>query len=108
MASGNTAPRLTSQSLRVLKLFVDAPSRTCSGAEMMKATGLSSGTLYPILLRFEEYGLLESSWEKEKPQSLGRPRRRLYSVTGLGLKVGREALSELGVPGLLRPAVARA
>ena|SRR5947207_12162923 len=101
------APRLTSQSLKVLKMFVDAPLQAYSGAELMKVTGLSSGTLYPILFRFEEYGLLQSKWEKGKAQALGCPRRRLYSVTAPGLSVARYALSELGVPGLLRLALAR-
>lgn len=73
----------------------------------MKAVSLSSGTLYPILLRFEDRGLLDSEWEKGKPQALGRPRRRLYSITAHGQKVARSALAELGVPGLVRPAFAR-
>jgi PadR family transcriptional regulator, regulatory protein PadR len=107
MPPRNEAPRLTSQSLKVLKLFVDAPSQPCSGAEIIKATELSSGTLYPILFRFEVYGLLQSKWEKGKPQALGRPRRKLYSITAPGLTIARNALTELGVPGLLRPAFGR-
>ena len=107
MPPRNEAPRLTSQSLKVLKMFVDAPSQTYSGAEIMKATGLSSGTLYPILFRFEDYGFLKSKWEKGRAQMLGRPRRKLYSVTAPGLTVARSALTELGVPGLLRPAFGR-
>lgn len=98
------APRLSRQGLKVLKLFVDDPSRTLSGSEIMKTGSLSSGTLYPILLRFERYGLLKSRWEKGKPEVLGRPRRRLYSITGDGLEIAREALTELVVPaGLLQP-----
>jgi DNA-binding PadR family transcriptional regulator len=88
-------PRLTGPSLKVLKQFVDAPSHAFSGAEIMKATSLPSGTLYPILFRFEDCGLLESEWETEKPQALGRPRRRLYLVTRQGLAVARSALKEL-------------
>ena len=61
----------------------------------------------PILFRFEDYGWLQSKWEKRKPEVLGRPRRRLYSVTGPGLTIARNALAELGVPGLLRPALGR-
>jgi DNA-binding MarR family transcriptional regulator len=100
-------PRLTSQSLKVLKLFVEAPSARHSGAAIMKATGLSSGTLYPLLFRFEDHGLLESAWESGDPRELGRPRRRLYTVTRRGAAVARAELTALAVPGLLRPAVGR-
>jgi len=106
MTPKQDSPRLTSQSLKVLKLFVESSSHAYSGAEIMKATGLSSGTLYPILFRFEEHGLLESAWERGKAQTLGRPRRRLYSVTRHGLTVARSALTELAVHGL-RPAFGR-
>ena len=99
--------RLTEQSLRVLKVFLDEP-RAYSGAALMKAIGLSSGTLYPILMRFEDAGVLDSAWESESPQALGRPRRRLYTITGEGQRIAREALVSLGVPvGLLRPEFAR-
>ena len=91
--------RLSHQSLRVLRVFLDATQDDVhvelAGADLMAAAHLSSGTLYPILLRFEKAGLLESRWEKEKPQALGRPRRRFYSMTKLGLKVARESLEDL-------------
>ncbi len=104
MGNEREGPRLTSQSLKVLKIFLESPSRSYSGAEIIKSAGLASGTVYPILLRFEEHDILESDWEKGKPQALGRPRRRLYSITGHGQKVARAALADLAVPGLLRPA----
>jgi PadR family transcriptional regulator, regulatory protein PadR len=65
----------------------------------------SHGTLYKALQRLEEAGLLESQWEDpDIAASEGRPRRRLYSVTGAGeralaaweAKYGRAA----GRPGL--------
>lgn len=43
------------------------------------------GTLYKALARMAEAGLLESRWEDpEVAAAEGRPRRRLYHVTGLG------------------------
>jgi PadR family transcriptional regulator PadR len=50
------------------------------------------GTLYKALGRMEAAGLLQSHWE-EADQALaeGRPRRRLYRVTG----VGERALSTI-------------
>jgi len=43
------------------------------------------GTLYKALERMERAGLLESRWEDpEVAAAERRPRRRLYSITGLG------------------------
>jgi DNA-binding PadR family transcriptional regulator len=101
---GTDTLRLTQQSLRVLKLFSEDPGTPLAGADIMKATRLASGTLYPILLRFENHGLLESDWESELPTTLGRPRRRFYSITSEGRAVARRALAELSTPFLL-PAI---
>jgi PadR family transcriptional regulator PadR len=43
------------------------------------------GTLYKALQRLEDAGLLASRWEDPEVASAeGRPRRRLYGVTGAG------------------------
>lgn len=45
----------------------------------------SHGTLYKALSRMTETGLLEARWEDpEKAEAAGRPRRRLYTVSGAG------------------------
>lgn len=43
---------------------------------------LGHGTLYKALSRLETAGLLESRWEEIDTAVEGRPRRRLYRVTG--------------------------
>jgi DNA-binding PadR family transcriptional regulator len=43
---------------------------------------LGHGTLYKALSRLERDGLLDSRWEEIQPVDEGRPRRRLYRVTG--------------------------
>ena len=50
--------------------------------DLSKETELSSGTLYPILVRLEERGFLESKWESA-PEP-GRPPRHLYRLTAKG------------------------
>jgi len=46
---------------------------------------LAHGTLYKALGRMSEAGLLESEWEAAaSAEAAGRPRRRLYRVTGAG------------------------
>jgi PadR family transcriptional regulator, regulatory protein PadR len=48
------------------------------------------GTLYKALSRLEEFGLLTSRWE-DAAAAEGRPRRRLYELTGHGARVAEEA-----------------
>lgn len=86
------APKPTQQTLKVLDAIFSHPNT--SGAEIGKRTKLASGTLYPILLRLEEAGLLSSEWEVEDPQTLGRPRRRFYRVTGEGVRYAKVATAE--------------
>ena len=91
--------RLSHQSLRVLRVFLDALNESVraelAGADIMRAADISSGTLYPILLRFERTGALSSRWEDERPQDLGRPRRRLYRLTAAGVTLAHDALGAL-------------
>ena len=92
---GQTEPRLTQQTLKVLGALVTGHVRELSGADIAKSTQLSSGTLYPILYRLEQVGWVSSSWEKGDPASLGRPRRRYYRVTAEGARRVREVVREL-------------
>ena len=50
------------------------------------------GTLYKALGRLEEFGLLSSRWE-DAPAVEGRPRRRLYELTGEGSEVAENLLN---------------
>jgi len=55
------------------------------GFEIMRATHLPSGTVYPLLRRLEAAGHLESSWEDaDKAHEEGRPPRRYYEATAEG------------------------
>jgi DNA-binding PadR family transcriptional regulator len=79
-------------------MLVDEPRRGYSGAEIAKETGIGSGTLYPLLARFEAAGLVTGKWEVADPASLGRPRRRFYKLTAAGYKVAQKSLAELQIP----------
>jgi PadR family transcriptional regulator PadR len=87
--------RLSHRSLRVLAYFLAHPAVPTSGAEIAKATGTGSGTLYPLLARLERVGWLTSEWEAVDPHEAGRPRRRLYRLTGLGQRRAQQSLSDL-------------
>lgn len=55
------------------------------GLDVMEATGLPSGTVYPALRRLERDELVESRWEPEEEATAKlRPARRYYEVTREG------------------------
>ena len=91
-------PRLSYQGILVLRAFLDRPRKEHCGADLMKLTALPSGTLYPILVRFERQELLESYWEDVAPEKVGRPRRRLYRITFYGAQLARQLLFNVTQP----------
>ncbi|MGE5832841.1 MAG: PadR family transcriptional regulator [Acidobacteriota bacterium] len=61
------------------------------GFDIMDATELPSGTVYPALRRLEGAGFVDSAWEEDvRSRKAGRPRRRYYQLT----RTGREQLAE--------------
>jgi PadR family transcriptional regulator PadR len=90
--------RLTERGLLVLRFLLESPGRSSSGAEIGRATRTGSGTLYPLLARFETAGWLASEWEAVDPHEAGRPRRRLYRLTGEGQRNAHVALAGLQLP----------
>lgn len=91
-------PQITTQTLKVLGTFLLPKIDKLSGAEIARETKLHTGTLYPILARLEDAGWLTSEWETEAPSELGRPRRRLYQITGRGVRKTQAAFRELALP----------
>jgi PadR family transcriptional regulator PadR len=69
-----------------------------------KATGVKSGSLYPILDRLQRLGWIESKDEQIDEHLVGRPKRRLYSLTDYGRKEGVKALVEFYEDLDVRPA----
>jgi PadR family transcriptional regulator PadR len=94
--------RVSRQMLKVLKSMVEKPREGRSGAELSKETGISSGTLYPLLQRLEQAGWVTSAWEQIDPSEVGRPRRRYYTLSALGQSRAVAELTELQTaPGVL-------
>jgi DNA-binding PadR family transcriptional regulator len=61
------------------------------------------GTLYKALGRLEEFGMLASRWE-DADAAEGRPRRRLYELTGKGVQAAEAARAETTTRRVPRPA----
>jgi PadR family transcriptional regulator, regulatory protein PadR len=87
-------PRMTLQTLLVLKLLRDAPPEGCYGLEISKGTGLPTGSIYPILARLEQAGWLVSAWEDIDEVSEGRRRRRYYRLTTAGAERAKATLED--------------
>ena len=83
----NMKVRKSPQTVQVLAELLGAPAEWRYGYDLSRTTGLKSGTLYPILMRLAEHGLLETSWETVEA---GRPPRHLYKLTRDGVRYARE------------------
>jgi DNA-binding PadR family transcriptional regulator len=66
------------------------------GFDIVRATNLPTGTVYPLLRRLEARGLVRSRWEQAAAaHSEGRPARRNYSPTPAGEAALAEALMRI-------------
>jgi len=76
------------QAINVLRALAADPARWRYGYDLATEVHLKSGSLYPILVRLADRGLLETSWE---PGLGSRPPRHLYRLT----LTGREFVATL-------------
>ena len=82
----------SSQTRAILDALLRRPIDWCHGYELAKLVGLSSGTLYPILVRLHDRGMLDAKWtEPERP---GLPARHAYRLSADGLAYARELARE--------------
>jgi PadR family transcriptional regulator, regulatory protein PadR len=97
------------QTLLVLAALSAQPADWRHGYDLAKQTGLKSGTLYPILVRLADRGMVEARWEEH--QAGGRPPRHLYRLSSEGLVRAQGALAAaptaLPAPGGVAPRVPR-
>lgn len=81
------------QTAALLGVLLEQPRKWRHGYELSNETGLKSGTLYPILMRLSDRGLLESKWQEAA--EAGRPRRHMYKLSSAGIAAAREQLATL-------------
>lgn len=63
---------------------------------MCRLLDLRAGSVYPILMRLADRGLLETTWERDLPA--GRPPRHLYRLTGPGRVLAEELAAVSSAP----------
>lgn len=88
---------MTKATQRVLRELLADPADERYGLELCKALGLASGTVHPLLCKFEALGWLEShmedvDMEDVDPVTEGRPRRRYFRFTPDGVGFAQAAL----------------
>ena len=87
-------PKMTLQTQLVLRQALQEPDGEWYGLQMVEATCLPSGTVYPIIARLEACGWITSRWEDPaEHEAEGRPRRRFYKFTADGAEQARLALA---------------
>jgi len=77
------AGRLSSQAYRLLDVLAGHPSEWLHGLDLAALAQLKSGSLYSILIRLADHGLLQSRWLE--PREHGQPPRHVYRITAAGL-----------------------
>jgi PadR family transcriptional regulator, regulatory protein PadR len=66
----------------VLGALLQQPDAERYGLEIVNASGVEAGTIYPILQRLREAGWVTSRWENPEDANVeGRPPRRYYRLT---------------------------
>jgi DNA-binding PadR family transcriptional regulator len=84
--------RITNATLDVLEVLLSLDDELY-GLRIAKEAGLHTGTVFPILARFERMGMVESAWETSEPAARG-PRRRFYRLTPDGVEWARGAVAK--------------
>ena len=87
-------PNNSRQTRIVLAELSARPLAWRHGYEICQATGLRSGTIYPLLIRLHDSGLLEAEWKPS--EGPGRPPRHVYRLTAAGLRAAANADAECG------------
>ena len=93
--------RLSPQSIAVLRALAEAPEREHHGYAIGRDVGIKAGSLYPILIRLADRGMISARWEDDPPS--GRPRRHLYRI----LAAGQDALHDARAQNSFRAAPQR-
>jgi PadR family transcriptional regulator PadR len=79
--------RPSPQTARVLAALVAEAGAWRYGYDLGRQVDVKAGSLYPILIRLHEAGLLDSRWESSPPP--GRPPRHEYRLTDAGTAFAR-------------------
>ena len=84
--------RPSAQTIAVLHALAQQPREWRYGYDLCQELDLKAGSMYPILIRLADRGLLATSWETDGEP--GRPPRHLYRLTRSGMDLVAEIAAE--------------
>jgi PadR family transcriptional regulator PadR len=74
--------RPSAQAIAVVLALAEEPTAWRYGYDLCQRLHLQPGSLYPVLVRLADRGLLETAWDTDT--HTGRPPRHMYRLTGSG------------------------
>lgn len=86
-------PHSSRQTRAVLAALFARPDAWRHGYDLLQETQLKSGTLYPLLMRLADDGLLEAEWRPPVPPA--RAARHAYRLTRAGRAFAEETLASV-------------
>jgi DNA-binding PadR family transcriptional regulator len=98
--------RPSAQTTAVVLALAKEPATWRYGYELCQQLDLKAGSVYPILMRLADRGLLETAWDRDAPA--GRPPRHLYRLTGPGRVLAAELAAAPSPPATAPRAAGRA
>lgn len=84
--------RMSLATAQVLSEMLKRPTDEFYGLELIKATGIPSGSLYPIMMRLEDQGWVTSHWEDLEE---GKRKRKFYKFTPVGERRASEEVQAI-------------
>jgi PadR family transcriptional regulator PadR len=92
--------RPSAQTTAVVLALAEDPTVWRYGYQLCRQLDIKPGSLYPILMRLTDRGLLETTWDTNVPA--GRPPRHLYRLTGSGRVLATELAAAPGAAAVIR------
>jgi PadR family transcriptional regulator, regulatory protein PadR len=92
----NQARRPSPQTTAVIEALAQEPTVWRYGYDLCQQLGMKAGSMYPILMRLTDRGLLETAWATDAEP--GRPPRHLYRLTGTGLALAAQLTAAATTP----------
>jgi PadR family transcriptional regulator, regulatory protein PadR len=80
--------RPSAQTTALVLALAEQPTTWRYGYQLCQQLNIKPGSMYPILVRLTDRGLLEATWDTDGPA--GRPPRHLYRLTGSGRALATE------------------
>ena len=84
--------RPSAQTVAVVLALAEDPATWRYGYQLCQQLDIKPGSLYPILMRLADRGLLDATWDTDVPT--GRPPRHLYRLTGSGHALATDLAAE--------------